>query len=238
MKIASSTLQTGATEMRRSTRFFLLSVVMSMFSVPAMAADFPAIEPALSVVSAPAFSWTGFYVGGEVGWMKTDPQYTAGVVLLGDLSLSRPDRTRAARRTKSWPVTTTRSANSCWASGDLQGWTVGKMRYTAVTEDFLTAHSKWGGSIRGRLGYAVDRTLLYVNGGAAFASNEVSIPFTGIWIGGDDTRFGWTVGAGLDYAFTDNWFTGVEYRYSQFEAKSFVYPIPVLKSGRRGSGDN
>ena len=80
--------------------------------------------------------------------------------------------------------------------GDFQGWTVGEIRYTAITGDFLTAHSKWGGSIRGRLGYAVDHALLYVTGGAAFVSKETSIPFTGISIGGDGTRVGWTVGAG------------------------------------------
>jgi outer membrane immunogenic protein len=114
--------------------------------------------------------------------------------------------------------------------GDFQGWTVGELRYTAITGDFLTAHSKWGGSIRGRLGYAVDHTLLYVTGGAAFASMETSIPFTGISIG-DGTRVGWTVGAGLDYAFTNNWFTGLEYRYSQYQSKSFVYPVPVLNLG-------
>ncbi|HEX7588911.1 MAG TPA: outer membrane beta-barrel protein, partial [Anaerolineae bacterium] len=52
----------------------------------------------------------------------------------------------------------------------------------------------------------------------------------GISIGGDGTRLGWTVGGGLDYAITNNWFTGIEYRYSQFGAKSFTYPlaIPVL----------
>ena len=71
-------------------------------------------------------------------------------------------------------------------------------------------------------------------GGAAFVSNEISIPLTGISIGGDDTRVGWTAGAGLDYAFTNNWFTGVEYRYSQYEAKSFVYPIPILNLGLVG----
>ena len=73
-----------------------------------------------------------------------------------------------------------------------------------------------------------------VSGGAAFVSNETSIPTTGISIGGDDMRVGWTVGAGIDYAFTNNWFTGFEYRYSQFESKSFVYPIPVLNLGTIG----
>jgi outer membrane immunogenic protein len=40
-------------------------------------------------------------------------------------------------------------------------------------------------------------------------------PFAGISIGGDGTRVGWTIGAGLDYAFTNNWFTGLEHRYSR-----------------------
>ena len=88
---------------------------------------------------------------------------------------------------------------------------MGQIRYAATTGDFLTAHSKWGGSIRGRLGYAADHALLYVTGGAAFVSNETSIPLPGISLGGDDARVGWTVGAGLDYAFTNNWFTGLEF---------------------------
>jgi len=118
--------------------------------------------------------------------------------------------------------------------GDFEGWTVGKIRYTAVTGDFLTARSKWGGSVRGRLGYAVDRALFYATGGFAYVSNETSIPTTGITIGGDGTRLGWTVGAGLDYAITNNWFAGLEYRYTQYEAKTFIYPIPVLNLGMIG----
>ena len=78
---------------------------------------------------------------------------------------------------------------------------------------------------------AVDHALLYVSGGAALVSNETSIPLTGISVGGDGTRVGWTVGAGFDYAFTNNWFTGLEYRYSQYQSKSFVYPIPILNLG-------
>ena len=114
--------------------------------------------------------------------------------------------------------------------GDFEGWTVGKVRYTAITGDFLTAHSKWGGSVRGRVGYAADRVLLYIAGGAAFVSSVTSIPTTGISFGGDDTRVGWTVGAGLDYAFTNNWFTGVEYRYSQFQSKILHLSLPRPES--------
>ena len=76
-----------------------------------------------------------------------------------------------------------------------------------------------------------DHALFYVTGGAALVSNETSIPSTGISIGSNGTRVGWTVGAGLDYAFTNNWFTGLEYRYSQYQSRSFVYPIPILNLG-------
>ena len=70
-----------------------------------------------------------------------------------------------------------------------------------------------------------------MTGGAAFVSNETSVPTTGTSIGGDGTRSGWTVGGGIDYAFTNNWFTGIEYRYSQYESKTFTYPIPILNLG-------
>ena len=43
--------------------------------------------------------------------------------------------------------------------------------------------------------------------------------------------FGEKVGAGLDYAFTNNWFTGLEYRYSQYDDKTFTYPIPIQNLG-------
>ena len=219
--------------MWRHALIALLATAASAISVAASAADIPArMEPAAPVAYVPAFSWTGFYLGGELGWIQTNPKYTTGALLFGAPFLvtsgSRKDGvTYGILAGYNYQM----GQLVLGVEGDFQGSTVGEMRYTAITGDFLTAHSKWGGSIRGRLGYAADRALLYVTGGAAFASLETSIPFTGISIGGDGTRVGWTAGAGVDYAFTDNWFTGLEYRYSQYQSKSFVYPIPVLNLG-------
>ncbi len=219
--------------MRRLTRTALLSTIASLFSLSALAADLPArMEPAAPVAYVPAFSWTGFYLGGALGWIGTNPEYTTGAVVLGtpfvvSSSSSRNGLSYGILSGYNYQV----GQVVLGVEGDFTGWTVGKVRYTAITGDFLTAHSKWGGSIRGRLGYAADRALFYLTGGAAFVSNETSIPTTGISIGGDGTRLGWTVGGGLDYAFTNNWFTGIEYRYSQYEAKNFVYPIPILNLG-------
>ena len=222
--------------MFRSTLAVLASTLAILISIPARAADLPSpVQPVAPVAYAPSFSWTGFYVGGELGWIRTDPVYTTGAVLLGTpLVVSAA----SGKDGMSYGVLTGYNYQVgnvvLGIEGDFEGWTVGKIRYTAITRDFLTAHSKWGGSVRGRLGYAADRVLVYISGGAAFVSTETSIPTTGISIGGDDTRVGWTVGAGLDYAFTNNWFTGFEYRYSQFQSKSFIYPIPVLNLGTIG----
>lgn len=222
--------------MLRLTQAVLISCTAIMISVSARAADLPArVQPVASVAYVPSFSWTGFYVGGELGWIRTDPDYTTGAVLLGtpfliSATTGKDGLSYGILAGYNYQV----GSVVLGVEGDFEGWTVGKIRYTSITGDFLTAHSKWGGSVRGRLGYAVDRALFYVAGGAAFVSSKTSIPTTGISIGGDDTRVGWTVGAGIDYAFTNNWFTGVEYRYSQFESKSFVYPIPVLNLGTIG----
>src|SRR6478672_9375200 len=222
--------------MWRLARIVVLATAANAVSISAFAADLPArMEPVAPVAYVPRFSWTGFYVGGELGWIQTTPNYTTGALLLGApfAVTSGSDKnglTYGILAGYNYQI----GQLVLGVEGDFQGWTVGKIRYTAVTGDFLTAHSKWGGSIRGRLGYAADRALFYLAGGAAFVSSKTSIPTTGISIGSDDIRVGWTVGAGIDYAFTNNWFTGVEYRYSQFESKSFVYPIPVLNLGTIG----
>jgi len=202
-------------------------------SASAFAADLPGrMEPVAPVAYVPPFSWTGFYLGGELGWIRTNPKYTTGALLLG-----APFVVSSASDKNGLTYGLLGGYNYqlgnlvLGVEGDFIGWTVGKIRYTAITGDFITAYSKWGGSIRGRLGYTADRALFYVTGGAAFVSNETSIPTTSFSIGGDGTRLGWTVGGGLDYAITNNWFTGIEYRYSQYEAKTFTYPIPIVNLG-------
>jgi outer membrane immunogenic protein len=222
--------------MTRSARVVAIAVIASVFSLSAHAADLPQrMEPVAPVPYVAPFSWTGFYLGGEIGWIRTDNNYSTGALLLGAPFLvtsasSKDGLTYGILAGYNYQM----GQVVLGVEGDFAGWTVGKIRYTAITGDFLTAHSKWGGSIRGRLGFAADRALFFVTGGAAFISNETSIPTTGISVGGDDTRVGWTAGAGIDYAFTNNWFTGLEYRYSQYQAKTFVYPIPILALGLVG----
>jgi outer membrane immunogenic protein len=76
----------------------------------------------------------------------------------------------------------------------------------------------WEGAIRARLGYAVDRFLPYVAGGVAFGrlSGEVFDDLGASLGSSDETNTGWTLGVGLEYAFTDNIIGRAEYRYTDF----------------------
>ena len=70
--------------MWRLARIALLASAASAVSEYAVAADLPArMEPVAPVAYAPAFSWTGFYLGGELGWIQANPKYVTGALLLG-----------------------------------------------------------------------------------------------------------------------------------------------------------
>ena len=78
----------------------------------------------------------------------------------------------------------------------------------------------WQGSVRGRVGYAFDRALVYGTAGWAYARGYAEVP--GI-ADVKETFNGYTVGVGLDYAFTDMVFGRVEYRYTDFGDKDFNF---------------
>ena len=77
----------------------------------------------------------------------------------------------------------------------------------------------WGGSARARVGYAFDNALLYAAGGWTGANAFVDPPGAN----NDKEKMvnGWTLGAGVDYKFTDSMFARAEYRYNDFGEQKF-----------------
>jgi len=93
---------------------------------------------------------------------------------------------------------------------------------------------KWAGATRVRAAVALDRWLPYVAAGVAYAkvdsgmdgwleSGGVLVPGSQGGISNSDTFTGWTIGAGSDYAVTDNLLLRLEYRYSDYGDKTYVY---------------
>lgn len=75
----------------------------------------------------------------------------------------------------------------------------------------------WTAGLRGRVGYAFDRALLFVAGGLAVAGVQIDDMAKGSRRPSlDKTMTGWTVGGGVDYAFSNSLFGRIEYRYSDF----------------------
>jgi outer membrane immunogenic protein len=79
------------------------------------------------------------------------------------------------------------------------------------------------GTVRARIGYAFDRTLIYITGGLAYGGLN-SNPLTG----NTTSNAGWTIGGGVEYAFTNNWTVKLEGLYVDLResrrASVFVNP--------------
>ena len=74
--------------------------------------------------------------------------------------------------------------------------------------------SSWLATFRGRVGYAFDRWLPYVTGGGAYGNVKATVSVAGgLAVSTSSSQLGWTVGAGLEYAFMGNWTAKLEYLY-------------------------
>lgn len=187
---------------------FLALAALGVLSGAAIAADAVSDVPAAPVVNvaAPAFSWDGFYAGvsGGYGWerLKTTED--------GETDKHSFDGARFA----GFAGYNAEVAPSVilGVEGDL-GYAWGKK-----TINLSKVSSGLNGSARLRAGYAVDRALIYTAGGYTATDSEIKTPF------GNTSKMlnGWTIGAGIDYAFTDNVFGRLEYRYNDFGKETYT----------------
>ncbi|MGO4405222.1 outer membrane protein [Bosea sp. RAF48] len=216
--------------MPRLTTKLGAGLAFAAFSLAAQAADLPSrrIEPAIPM--PPAFTWTGFYVGAQAGWAQTRTELTAGAAIAGRAAVASLPSLNRNGAALGLMAGYNYQIGQLVLGGEIDGAALitGKQRYTALTGDFITAHTNWVGSARLRVGYAFDRFMIYATGGIALAAPKSTVTGTGYSYGaGDSTRVGWTLGAGAEYAFTNNWIAGLEYRYSQFEDNTYTYPVGV-----------
>lgn len=91
----------------------------------------------------------------------------------------------------------------------------------------LETNVKAFGTLRARLGYAMDNTLLYATGGAAMAriERDLSTPNAGQSV--SKTHTGWTIGGGVEHKFTENISVFGEYLYADFGKETYTYGPPL-----------
>jgi outer membrane immunogenic protein len=221
------------------TGFGLLALV----AVPAAAADLPVKAPVRAPVAMAAYSWNGCYIGVQGGGAFGRSRHTnvlgqdfapefdiRGALIGGEAGCNY-------QITPGWAVGI--EGDYSWVSKKgtaLNTGPAGNNIFISGTNE----KSLW--TIRGRVGPTWDRVWLYATGGVAGARIEGSVDTTA-WPGSlafpttlngvyaqTDTVWGWTVGAGLEYGFFNNWSLKLEYLYVRFPTTTFfaANPIPAF----------
>ena len=95
------------------------------------------------------------------------------------------------------------------------------------------------GSVRGRLGYAVDRFLVFGTGGWAWGNPSTSYALTGAapFVNNSRGSTGWTAGLGVEYAFTDYVSGRLEYRYTSLGTSGFMNAADQFRRRARALAD-
>jgi outer membrane immunogenic protein len=187
-------------------------------SVPRAPSYFPNTYQPTSI------NWTGWYIGAQFGGGFGGASWTDPFSPAGDNP--RPAGILAGGQ---FGVNWTQDSLLLGAEADFD-W----MNLTSSEIDGAGfAHSfssRWLSLVTGRVGYAFSRYLVYAKGGAAFASerNRVVNTATSRWAdSGTTTQYGWTVGGGVEYAFTPNWSARVEYDFVDLPSRNVVLHGPL-----------
>jgi opacity protein-like surface antigen len=205
---------------------------------PALAADLgPAPAPVPFQGAQPVYDWTGIYVGGHgsYSWTHTDSQ----TMNTADGQLFAPASSDMSAPHGGGQIGFDYMTASHVVLGIVADFTSGRDVTTATATRFQTQQNDSdivvNGTVRGRLGYAFNNLLLYGTGGwgwnvASATRTQISGTVGDATPGTVETTStghdnGWTVGAGIDYAFLRSWDVFAEYKYSGFPDDTVTFPI-------------
>jgi outer membrane immunogenic protein len=180
---------------------------------PALAADLPitSYPPPLPVA---VYNWTGIYIGinggfgtgnsnwsvGPIGTTGSFP--TSGLLIGGTAGFNYQigEYVFGIEGDGDWTNLHGNSGSSC-----------GAISAVVIPPVSCQTQGQWLATVRGRVGYAFDRILLYGTGGAAFGNIQTGLNPPSTF--DSSVEAGWTVGAGLEFAFAQNWTAKVEYLF-------------------------
>jgi outer membrane immunogenic protein len=191
--------------MRRFTLVACAALLAVSMATPSIAADIVAPRPIYKgpAYVAPVFTWTGFYVGLNAGYGFGNSAWSGGGLGTGNFS------------TNGWLIGGTlgynlQTGNWVWGvEGDID-WSKNKGTHACGGGTCETTNT-WLGTARGRVGYAFDRFLPYITGGAALGNVQMNPPGAG---DDNEMKFGWTFGGGVEWAFLSSWSAKLEYLYT------------------------
>jgi outer membrane immunogenic protein len=225
--------QTGENTMKR----FLLGTfgVVAMVA-PAFAADLPVKAPP-PVYVAPMYNWSGFYIGGNGGWGASDScwdVFTVAGALLVNGCHDRSGGVVGGQIGYRWQQPNTHFVFGLEAQGD---WANISNSRVSVLDPTLTLGSKIDGLglFTAQFGFAWDTWLLYTKAGAAVTNNNFSVTsIAGGIASASSTRWGGTLGVGVEYGFTPNWSVALEYDHLFMGGADYTFAVvdPLFAGAR------
>lgn len=187
-----------------------------LFATPVLAADLIIPLSPEPIYEAAGFDWSGVYVGAAIG--------AQGVRMLapGQGTLEGTSAVGGLY------------AGINWQAGNLVYGAEADIEYSGYNGNRACGNAAWNcngyidaqGSVRARLGFAVDTLLFYGTAGLAVgnAGGSTTSP-GGVVFPDSDYRIGYTVGAGVEAAFTDNLIGRLEYRYTNLGARDMTFDV-------------
>jgi outer membrane immunogenic protein len=221
--------------MRAKLRTGIAALALLTIPIAASAADLkPAPVYSKAPMMAPAFSWTGFYVGGNLGgaWAHHDWDdsffgldfgggNSNGVFIAGGqvgANYQFNNFVIGVEGTFDWAANNNNSTSGIIVPG-VGGNTIQ-----------VTSNDTWISTLAARFGVAYDRVLFYGKAGGGWVGNN-GFTATDLTTGGSitgsssSTISGWLVGAGIEWAFASNWSLKAEYDYLGLSGRTFVVPV-------------
>lgn len=202
-------------------RKVLLAGAASLFTLSA--------AQAADIVAPEAYDWTGPYVGLQGGYGWGDNDATADGIVTGELFRSNDVPLNGGKGSIGiGGFVGGLHAGYNWQSDALVLGLEGDLEFadingdTDVVDDLgdkvgeIEQDIDWLGSLRLRAGFAADRALFYATGGLAVGGVEIKLKDGDgdKFADNNETNWGWTLGGGIEYAFTDDLSARIEYRYT------------------------
>ena len=204
-------------------KLFLASVtVIALAAGPASAADLsarPVYKAPIVAPVAPVFSWTGFYVGGHVGYLWGDVDVEHAEALPAAAATGGPTNgvvggILGGANWQTGPLVFGGEADIGWSNAHGNG-------ALPSSAEFFEYKIGWTSHVRARIGYDFGGTLVYVAGGLAVAHAVVQ-EIEPVTLSVNGTFSGGSIGAGVEHAFTRQISGRVEYLYDDFGHKTYT----------------
>jgi outer membrane immunogenic protein len=211
-----------------------LAASTAIFAAPALAADLRMPVKAPATYAPPPFNWSGCYIGvqGGYAWGRSKAiNQVAGVNT--NITDSYDVNGGLVGPTVGCNFQTGAfvfgiEGDWSWSSKEGEGRSIPPFATFIINR----TREDWLATVRGRVGWAFDRWMIYATGGGAFADVEYrAAPDAGIvgvaTVTESKTRAGWVVGAGFEWAFAPSWSAKLEYLHVELEDVGYFLTPPA-----------